>query len=117
MGGASMAQGQLIYDADCRLCAASARWAAHRAQGALELVPFGDARVPAAIDADRTQAHYIEGDTVRHGGAAVTRALQHTRARRLADVLDRAPLSSLRDRGYRLVAVGHASVFRHRLTR
>ena len=102
-----MARGRLIYEEECRLCAASARWAAARAPEAIEIVPFGDERVPAALDADRSQVHYLEGDEVWHGGAAVTRVLRSGRAGRLASMLDLPVVWRLRDAGYRVVARLH----------
>jgi predicted DCC family thiol-disulfide oxidoreductase YuxK len=76
--------------------------------GGIEILPFGDQRVPPALAIDRTPAHYIDRDRLFHGGAAVTRALRQVPGGGVAAVLDLPLLSGLRDAVYRVVAASHA---------
>lgn len=109
-----MSRPWLIYEKDCGLCGASARWVARRAGDDLDVVAFEDPRVPAALRADRRRAHWVEGGEVRHGGAAITGALRLVGWGWLAVVLDLPVVSRLRDGGYFLVARVHRRGVRRR---
>ncbi|MGE0229042.1 MAG: DCC1-like thiol-disulfide oxidoreductase family protein [Dehalococcoidia bacterium] len=98
---------QLVYEGDCALCRSAAHWIAAHAAGSIEIVPFGDSRVPSTLDADRSRVHWVNEDGVLHGGAAMTQALRRIRGGRLARVLDLPLLTWVRDAGYRVVARTH----------
>ncbi len=102
-----MSRPRLVYEEDCGLCAASARWIEGRAGDDVEVLAFDDPRVPPALSADRTRAHWVEGGEIRHGGAAITAALHLAGWGWLAAVLDLPAVSRLRDGGYFLVARVH----------
>ncbi len=95
-----MPRRQLIYEEDCRLCAASAQWIAARAGGDLEAVPFGDPQVPPELDADRSRAHLVEEGHVLHGGAAMTGALRAAGYGWIAKMFDLPGVAVVRDTGY-----------------
>jgi predicted DCC family thiol-disulfide oxidoreductase YuxK len=100
----------VVYDRDCGLCAASARFVQRHARVGVEITPFEDARAMGLLAALSDEeiaasAHFVMPDGVEyHGGQAMSRALRLLPGGRALAILDALGVRRLRDASYALVS-------------
>jgi predicted DCC family thiol-disulfide oxidoreductase YuxK len=100
----------LVYDDDCGLCTAAARWLDRHSRRPLQIVPMSTLPIAGVLEgldavAMASSAHYVtpEGREF-HGGESITRALRLVRGGELAGLFDLPMLRVVRAGLFRLVA-------------